>query len=204
MVAGLENRDAAVQSLIHQLKESEALFRSQFEFGNIGIAITSPDRGWIRANDRLCRMLGYTESQLKKKTWSDMTHPDDLAADMASFNRMMEGKIENYEMEKRFFHKTEDIVFTHLNVACFRNQDQSVRFIIASLLDITDRKQAEKEKERLDLQLAQAQKMEAIGTLAGGIAHDFNNMLGVISGRAELGLKKTASTDPVHKDLEQI
>jgi PAS domain S-box-containing protein len=204
MVAGLENRDAAVQNLIHQLKESEALFRSQFEFGNIGIAITSPDRGWIRANDRLCRMLGYTESQLKEKTWSSMTHPDDLAADMASFNRMMEGKIESYEMEKRFFHKTGDIVFTHLNVSCFRNQDQSVRFIIASLLDITDRKLAEKEKQRLDLQLAQAQKMEAIGTLAGGIAHDFNNMLGVISGRAELGLKKTSPSDPLYKDLSQI
>ena len=204
MVASLENEKAAVNSLIHQLRESEALFRSQFEFGNIGIAITSPEKGWLRANDRLCRMLGYNEEELRQKTWSDMTHPDDLAADMASFNRMLAGDIDSYEMEKRFFHKDTTIVFTHLNVSCFRNPDQSVKFIIASLLDITDRKQAEEEKKQLDLQLAQAQKMEAIGTLAGGIAHDFNNMLGVISGRAELGLKKTAPTDPVHRDLEQI
>ena len=204
MVTSLEKEKAAVNSLIHQLKESEALFRSQFEFGNIGIAITSPDKGWLRANDRLCRMLGYSEEELRQKTWSDMTHPDDLAADMASFNRMLAGEIDSYEMEKRFFHKDTTIVFTHLNVSCFRNPDQSVKFIIASLLDITDRKQAEQEKKKLDLQLAQAQKMEAIGTLAGGIAHDFNNMLGVISGRAELGLKKTAPTDLVYKDLEQI
>jgi len=204
MVASLENEKAAVNSLIHQLRESEALFRSQFEFGNIGIAITSPEKGWLRANDRLCRMLGYNEEELRQKTWSDMTHPDDLAADMASFNRMLAGDIDSYEMEKRFFHKDTTIVFTHLNVSCFRNPDQSVKFIIASLLGITDRKQAEEEKKQLDLQLAQAQKMEAIGTLAGGIAHDFNNMLGVISGRAELGLKKTAPTDPVHRDLEQI
>jgi two-component system sensor histidine kinase EvgS len=204
MVTSLEKEKAAVNSLIHQLKESEALFRSQFEFGNIGIAITSPDKGWLRANDRLCRMLGYTEEELRQKTWSDMTHPDDLAADMASFNRMLAGDIDSYEMEKRFFHKDTTIVFTHLNVSCFRNPDQSVKFIIASLLDITDRKKAEEEKKKLDLQLAQAQKMEAIGTLAGGIAHDFNNMLGVISGRAELGLKKTAPTDLVYKDLEQI
>ncbi|MCA1795562.1 MAG: hypothetical protein LC660_17140, partial [Desulfobacteraceae bacterium] len=74
----------------------------------------------------------------------------------------------------------------------------------AMILDITKLKQVEAEREKLQAQLAQAQKMEAIGILAGGIAHDFNNMLGVISGRAELGLKKTAPTDPVHKDLEQI
>ncbi|MFN2358603.1 MAG: PAS domain S-box protein [Desulfotignum sp.] len=63
--------------------------------------------------------------------------------------------------------------------------------------DITDLK-------KMEAQLAQAQKMESVGRLAGGVAHDFNNMLGVISGRAELGLKKTALTDPVHKDFEQI
>jgi len=63
--------------------------------------------------------------------------------------------------------------------------------------DITDLK-------KMEAQLAQAQKMESVGRLAGGVAHDFNNMLGVILGRAELCLKKTAPTDPVHKDLEQI
>ncbi|MCA1795347.1 MAG: PAS domain S-box protein, partial [Desulfobacteraceae bacterium] len=70
--------------------------------------------------------------------------------------------------------------------------------------DITDSRQAEAEKEKLQAQLLQAQKMESVGRLAGGVAHDFNNMLGVILGRAELGLQKTTSTDPVYKDLEQI
>ncbi|MCA1793636.1 MAG: PAS domain S-box protein, partial [Desulfobacteraceae bacterium] len=82
--------------------------------------------------------------------------------------------------------------------------DLANRRIFGFFQDITDRKQAEAEKEKLQAQLRQAQKMESVGRLAGGVAHDFNNMLGVILGHTELGLKKTAPTDPVHKDLEQI
>ena len=204
MIDSLENEKAEVRSLIHQLKESEALFRSQFEFGNIGIAITSVDKGWVRANKRLCRMLGYSEEELCGTTWSEITHPGDLAADMESFNRMLSGEIESYEMEKRFLNKDGNIVFTHLNVSCFRNPDRSVRFVIASLLDISDRKHAEKEKERLDAQLLQAQKMESVGHLAGGIAHDFNNMLSVVIGHTELGMNELDRDAPMRNRLKVI
>ncbi len=70
--------------------------------------------------------------------------------------------------------------------------------------DITERKLAEAEKEKLQKQLAQAQKMESIGRLAGGIAHDFNNMLSVISGRVELALMKSDADSSLHSDLEEI
>jgi PAS domain S-box-containing protein len=204
MIDSLENEKAEIHNLIHQLKESEALFRSQFEFGNIGIAITSVEKGWVRANDRLCRMLGYSEEELLGTTWSELTHPEDLTADMDKFNRMLSGEIESYEMEKRYLHKNGDIVFTQLNVSCFRNTDRSIRFVIASLLDISDRKHAEKEKARLDAQLLQAQKMESVGHLAGGIAHDFNNMLSVVIGHTELGMSELDRDAPLHKRLKVI
>lgn len=70
--------------------------------------------------------------------------------------------------------------------------------------NITEHKQAEKEREKLQAQLFQSQKMESVGTLAGGIAHDFNNMLSVILGFAELGLSKMNESDPVYEDLKQI
>ncbi len=70
--------------------------------------------------------------------------------------------------------------------------------------DITERKRAEEERESLQAQLNQAQKMESVGRLAGGVAHDFNNMLGVIIGHAELALNEADSSQPAYSDLQQI
>jgi len=127
-------RDKAVAAL----KESEFLVRSQFDLGNIGIAITSPDKGWLRVNPRLCHMLGYPEADLKQTTWAALTHPDDLPMDVAYFNRLMAGDIDSYEMDKRFIRKNGKVLYTHLTVSCFRDQGE-VTLIIASILDITER-----------------------------------------------------------------
>jgi PAS domain S-box-containing protein len=77
-------------------------------------------------------------------------------------------------------------------------------FLQAIVRDITERKQAEKEKEKLQNQIRQVQKMEAIGTLAGGIAHDFNNLLTVIMGCTELSLMNLSANDPTHQHLLQV
>ena len=78
------------------------------------------------------------------------------------------------------------------------------RVLLSMAADITERKQAEDDRHKLESQLLQAQKMESIGHLAGGVAHDFNNMLGVILGHAELALNKVDLASPVVEDLEVI
>jgi PAS domain S-box-containing protein len=125
------------------LRQSEARFRSYFELPLAGRAITSPSAGWIDVNAALCEMLGYTKAELLQMTWVKLTHPDDLAAESAQFERVMAGEIDGYALEKRFIHRDGHSVYTHLAVHCLRHPDQSVDYFVALILNITERKQAE-------------------------------------------------------------
>lgn len=162
-----------------EIKESEQRFRKYFEIGPVGIAETSPEKGWVRINDNICDMLGYTREELSEKTWAELTYPDDLEADNKQFERVLAGEIDSYSLEKRFVRKDGSIVPTILSVNCERADDGSVDYFVAILQDIT-------RSNALEEQLRQSQKMEAIGQLAGGIAHDYNNMLGVIIGNIQM------------------
>ena len=129
--------------LLSTREKSEARFRSYFDLPLHGIAITSPEKGWIEVNDRLCSITGYSRDEIVCMTWSEMTHPDDLAADLEQFNRVLSGQIEQYNMDKRFIRKGGEIVWTNLSVGCVRKSDGRVDHIIAVVADITERKRAE-------------------------------------------------------------
>ncbi|TAL49463.1 MAG: PAS domain S-box protein, partial [Methylovulum sp.] len=150
------NKDITERKRMEQeLAQSEALFRNYFELGQVGMAITSLGQEWLQVNRRLCEMLGYTKEELCKMTWTALTHPDDLEADMAQFSKLLSGEIERYSMNKRFFRKDKQIIHTDLTVACQRKPDGLVDYVIASLQDITERKQAE-EQLRSALQYARS------------------------------------------------
>lgn len=124
------------------LQESEFLFRSQFDLGNIGVAITHPEKSWLRVNPRLCEMLGYSEEELLRLTWPELTHPEDLQPDLDQFDRMLKGENEGYSLNKRFIRKGGDTVYAHMTITCYRI-DGKVQFVIAGMLDTTESKQAE-------------------------------------------------------------
>lgn len=125
------------------LRDSEARLRSYFELPLIGIAITSPEKGWIEANEGAKIMLGYSMEELAGQSWANLTHPDDLAADVEQFEQVLADKQDTYFLEKRFIRKNGEIIWTKLSVGCVRKPDHSVDYMIALLQDITKRKIAE-------------------------------------------------------------
>jgi len=135
----ITERKQAEEALI----KSELRFRNCFDLPLIGFAITSPEKGWIEVNDRICSILGYSRDEIVQRTWSELTHPDDLAADIEQFNLILSGQIEKYSMDKRFIRKDGQVVWTSISVGCVRKPDGGVNYIIGLMEDITERKRAE-------------------------------------------------------------
>ncbi|HEX7954896.1 MAG TPA: EAL domain-containing protein, partial [Burkholderiales bacterium] len=129
----------------HALLESEARFRNAFDAAAIGMAIISLDGKWLRVNSQACRMLGYSEAELKGVTFQDLTHPDDLQVDLAYVGQVLRGDIPSYQMEKRYFHKDGHVVWAQLNVSVVRGSDGAPLHFVSQLQDITARKQTELE-----------------------------------------------------------
>jgi len=140
------------------LKESEFLFRSQFDLGNIGIAITHPEKGWLRVNARLCKMLGYSKEELLNLNWTDLTHPDDMQLDALQYDSMLRGERDTYALDRRFMRRDGDSVYGHMTISCYR-VDGVIQFVIAAILDTSERKYAE-DKIR-------AKKEQLISVLSG-------------------------------------
>jgi len=180
-----------------QLLKAKQRFRSYFDLGLIGIAITSIEKGWININDKLCEIVGYPKDELIKLTWAEITHPNDLDTDIEQFNRVLAGEIEGYTLDKRFIKKDGKVIYASISARCVRKKDGSIDYFVALIQDITARKLAEDALRR-------EQKMEAVGQLTGGIAHDFNNILGIIIGNLSFLKDEVTDNDKVLNRVKKI
>jgi PAS domain S-box-containing protein len=125
------------------LRANEERFRRYFDLGLIGMAMTSPTTGILEVNDELCRILGYERSELLQKNWTEMTHPDDIAADVAQFNRVLAGEIDGYTLDKRWIRKDGRGIDSIMAAKCTRRADGSVDYFVRLVLDTTERRRAE-------------------------------------------------------------
>ena len=186
------------------LLQSERRFRRAFESAAIGMALVDIEGRFLEVNDSLCKSVGYPADELVRKTFQEITHPDDLDLDLEYLGRLLRGAISSYQLEKRYFDAAGAIVLGLLSVSLVRSSDGTPLHFVSQIEDITQRKRAEAERDRLQEQLHHAQKLEAVGRLAGGIAHDFNNMLTGIRGYTELLLDGLDHSSPLREDAEQI
>lgn len=143
LYAQLQSELAERKRVDESLHESQENFQRYFNMSTVGMCVTSPDRRWIETNGRMRQMLGYSAEELDTLTWSDITYPEDLDVDLALYNQILTNERDSYQLDKRFVRKDGSLLHATLFVTCHRNPDGTLRYFLASLVDITDRKLAE-------------------------------------------------------------
>jgi PAS domain S-box-containing protein len=190
------------------LRESEERYALAMEGANDGHwdwdVVT--DRLFLSRKMQMLYGLSPESAIISRSAWlaQIVIHPDDRSRFDAALKDHFEGLTPRYECEYRVRQPNGDWHWLHARGRCLRDSAaKPVRFV-GSSSDVTAQKQAQVDKEQLEAQLRQSQKMEAIGTLAGGIAHDFNNILGAILGYGELAQQHSAQGSPLRRYLDNV
>ncbi|MEJ5078835.1 diguanylate cyclase [Erwinia sp. MYb535] len=145
------------------ISESETRFRHAMEYSAIGMALVSIRGQWMQANKALCRLLGYTPEELYAMNFQQLTHPDDLDADLVQLRTLLAGDIESYSMEKRYFSKSGQTLWALLAVSLVRDSEQQPLYFIAQIEDITELKKTEKVNQQLMERITLANEAGGIG-----------------------------------------
>jgi PAS domain S-box-containing protein len=124
-------------------RESDERFRSVFECSAVGMALVGRDGRWTKVNRALCEILGFSEQELLTTTFQNLTHPDDLEADLSYATKVFTGEIRFYHMEKRYVHKQGHVIWATLTASAVPDASGRVAYGIAQVQDITARKNAE-------------------------------------------------------------
>ncbi|HEX8919585.1 MAG TPA: EAL domain-containing protein [Chloroflexota bacterium] len=125
------------------LQESERRFRAMFDQAAVGVAQSDLDGRWLVVNQRLLDLYGYSWEELSCLHFNDITHPDDVDADLRQFDRLRAGEISSYAMEKRFVRKDGSVVWANLTVSLVRDDEGAPQYTMAVVEDISERKRGE-------------------------------------------------------------
>jgi PAS domain S-box-containing protein/putative nucleotidyltransferase with HDIG domain len=139
-VAGVTRDISKRKRAEHALAESDDLFRAAFEHSAVGMAQVGVDGKFLRVNDRLCEMLGYTQEELLARTFGEITHAEEAGRDEAALRQMLAGGPDIYHVEKRYLAKDGSPVWVDLTVAAVRGDDGEIKYMVDVIEDINDRK----------------------------------------------------------------
>ena len=194
--------EALVDARTKALRQSEERFQTVFRCSPVPMTISSMEDGQIKdANDAFLEQTGYRREEVFGKTtleiglWADMEQRKECMGVVARAGRAqtLPIQIRNKAGE------VHDVLWSAEII-----EAGGGKYLVTTAMDVTEQKRAAAERERLETQLLQAQKVEAVGRLAGGVAHDFNNMLAVIMGNVEMALEGTKPGQPLHAELTEI
>ena len=186
-----------------ELRESEERFRVIFEHAPDPFFFLKPDGALVGGNKAGQQLTGYRDGELVGKNILEigLIAAEDLFKADSFLKRSLNGEPTG-PGEFALRQKTGQPIYAEISTHPVNIKGE--KFVLGIARDITDRKKEEKERKKLETQLQQAQKMEAIGTLAGGIAHDFNNILGAILGYAEIALHEVEKESGPYQYLREV
>ncbi|MFC1869048.1 PAS domain S-box protein [Thermodesulfobacteriota bacterium] len=180
------------------LRKSEKRFRRLVEYSPDSLILHDPEGNIVDVNERACESLGYKREELINLSINDIEQ--EFSKHLENWKRLVPGVPETFEGTQ----KRKDGTTFPVEIRLWIFEPGEHELILALVRDITGRMHAEEEKKKLEAQLAYAQKIQAIGTLAGGIAHNFNNLLMGIQGNVALMFFDKQPEDPDYTKLENI
>lgn len=196
---------AGQEELETALMNAELKYREIFEHSPIAIFRTTQDGRFLDVNPAYARLLGYASPEEIVHGVSDIAgqlyvHPKQRENYVKAL--LTEGAVKDYEVMLR--RKDGGEILVVMDTRAVKDAEGRTISLNGFMRDITAVRRAEEEKQRLQKQLHQAQKLQSVGRLAGGVAHDFNNMLGVIIGQTQLALMRVNVENPLQKRLLEI
>ncbi len=189
--ASLEER---VQQRTKELEESEQRFRSIFEYSKVGMSVADADIGYLEVNPAFVEMTGYSEEELLRLSFREITHPDDVESSTAMGKTLLTGASDHFQVEKKYIRKDGSTLWADVTVSPRRDAAGKFVSFIGIHQDITERKRTEAAlqqelvrhqetaRELFDARvwLAETDRQEAVGRLAAGVAHEVKNPLAII------------------------
>ena len=194
-------RSTSVAAALEAKRENDKLFRTVFEAADAGMGLLTPDGCFFRVNSRLCALLDKAEEDLLASDLQTFFPSIDLPGGDGRKTVLQDSPLLDFEHE--FEYSTGEKVWLSATLATVGGRTNERPYYVLLARDVSERKQADLERKKMEARLSQARKLESIGALAGGVAHDFNNLLTVIIGYAELA-QAAAAGQPVQAELEEI
>jgi len=178
---GKVTRDLTEQTL---LREADARFRAIVDDAPIGMALVAPDGRWLRVNEALVEMTGYSETELLSRTFKDITHPDDVDASAEHIRRLLAGETTKSEMEKRYLRADGTTIWVQLSVSLVRGRADAPVQLVAQIQDISQRKRSEETLAAVHEQAVEASRLKS--AFVSNMSHEIRTPLNGVIGMAGL------------------